>query len=1106
MRTRRSLTGVASAALALVLAATLAATAPASATYPPATTSTDYPTVPSWTVTLITGDRVTAVGERQFAVAPAPGRDHVTFLTQQLGDDQFVIPSDAAELVVAGQLDRRLFNLTALREFGYDDRRGELPLLLTGVDGAPAGAAGVEVQRALPVIDGVAAELDKAAAGQFWQDLTGGGADPPRTLTAGVATVMLDGLRQPTLSESAPQVGAPAAWDLGLDGAGATVAVLDTGIDATHPDLADRVVGAENFTDGEEDDRDLVGHGTHVAGIVAGSGEASDGAPGGAHIGVAPGADLLDGKVCVEYGCAESWILAGMQWAAEQGADVINMSLGGPAFLDEDPVELAVGELTDEYGTLFVISAGNDGGFGSINSPGTASAALTLGAVASDDELAPFSSRGPLLDGGLKPDLTAPGVEIVAANSADGFLGEPGDAYTAVSGTSMAAPHAAGAAAILRQQHPQWGPEQLKAVLMAAAQPHPDLGADAQGAGRLDLARAVAQPAVSEPASVSFDRQQWPHEENPPQTETVTYHNHGDEELVLELAVAGVDPAGQPLPAGFAVTDVSSVTVPAGGSAVVALTVDTAIGEVDGYYSGWLTATSDGARVTTPFGVDREVESYDVTLEHIDRDGGSPMGYSTTLYRWDEFGYVDFFGEQDSVTMRVPAAEYALTSFVSTTEEETSLLAQPRVVVDGDLTIEVDARLAEPVSVSVPQPGAQAAMATVGAELNTDNFTVGSSLLGTSFDALSSGQLAPSAPVPGFASAVTGTFARPGAAGDFADTPYTYDLAWFAEGELLTGLERQVRHRDLAVVRAEHARHAEAEAAKVTFGTLPGVVESGWSLMLPVETPFQRWEFHNTDGGVQWSKGFEELVFRDDDFPEFLSFTESEPIAYQAGERYREQWNHAVFGPAFHPAIPTLAREGDQLQLFAFLYGDAAGRPGQSLATGSALVYHNGELVAELPDGPGGAVTVPPEPGEYRVEIEAERDEWFSLSTATEVVWTFHSERPTDGEVVLPASAVRFSPELDQHNTAPAGQSLQVPVAVVPQPGSAAGEPVELSVAASFDDGQTWQELEVQTGPAGQYVSVPHPTEAGFGSLRAVAVDADGNSVEQTIIRAYAIG
>ena len=162
----------------------------------------------------------------------------------------------------------------------------------------------------------------------------------------------------------------------------------DTGIDATHPDLSDRIAASANFTEGEEEDGDFVGHGTHVASIVAGSGAASD----GQFQGVAPGAQLLDGKVCMEFGCAESWILAGMQWAAEQGADVVNLSLGGPDFEGLDPLEEAVEDLTAQYDVLFVIAAGNDGGERTINSPG-AGRALTVGAVDKTDELALFSSR-----------------------------------------------------------------------------------------------------------------------------------------------------------------------------------------------------------------------------------------------------------------------------------------------------------------------------------------------------------------------------------------------------------------------------------------------------------------------------------------------------------------------------------------------------------------------------------------------------------------------------------------------------------------------------------------------------------------------------------------
>ncbi len=122
------------------------------------------------------------------------------------------------------------------------------------------------------------------------------------------------------------QVNAQAAWDAGATGQGAKLAVLDTGVDATHPDLAGRVAAAEDFT-GAVDPTDRLGHGTHVAGIAAGSGAAAA----GERRGLAFDADLLVGKVCDDTGsCADSAIIAGMEWAAAQGAKVVNLSLGGP--------------------------------------------------------------------------------------------------------------------------------------------------------------------------------------------------------------------------------------------------------------------------------------------------------------------------------------------------------------------------------------------------------------------------------------------------------------------------------------------------------------------------------------------------------------------------------------------------------------------------------------------------------------------------------------------------------------------------------------------------------------------------------------------------------
>ncbi|MFF1834311.1 S8 family serine peptidase [Streptomyces sp. NPDC058231] len=182
----------------------------------------------------------------------------------------------------------------------------------------------------------------------------------------------------------------PTAWAAGYDGTGTKVAILDTGIDATHADLSDRIAEARNFSD-SADTVDRFGHGTHVASIIAGSGAAS----GGKYKGVAPGAKLLIGKVLGDTGSGtDSSVLAGMEWAAHSGAKVVSMSLGANNYTDDtDPLGQAVNRLTAETGTLFVIAAGNAGPDPStIGSPGSADAALTVAAVDGQDRIAAGNS------------------------------------------------------------------------------------------------------------------------------------------------------------------------------------------------------------------------------------------------------------------------------------------------------------------------------------------------------------------------------------------------------------------------------------------------------------------------------------------------------------------------------------------------------------------------------------------------------------------------------------------------------------------------------------------------------------------------------------------
>ncbi|GIJ64201.1 hypothetical protein Vau01_117170 [Virgisporangium aurantiacum] len=564
------------------------------------------------TVTLVTGDKVTVFDADRFTVRPGAGRNGIRFITTRSDGHLRVIPTDVLPLLKAGTVDTRLFDVTTLLNFRYDDRRTDLPLIVTGPAGtarsAPAGAAGV---RAVP--GGRALRLAKKDIGSAWQSLSAGVRAEGTARGGQASKIWLDGVRTPLLTRSVPQIGAPAAWTAGYDGSGVTVAVLDTGVDAGHPDLAGRVAVTGNFTD-EPDALDRYGHGTHVAATVAGTGAA----PGG-YKGVAPGAALMAGKVCDQYGfCSDSSVLAGMQWAAEGGARVVNLSFGSTDIPGEDPLEAAIDRLTAEYGTLFVVSAGNDGRDDSVTSPGSADSALTVGAVDGSDVLAEFSSRGPRAgDSAVKPDITAPGVEITAALSRDAG-GPAGMTHVAMSGTSMAAPHVAGAAAILAQQHPTWRAGDLKAALMGSAKTNPDNAPFAQGAGRVDVARAITQTVTASPAGVSFGLQAWPHGDDTPDARTISYRNGGTVDVTLALSLTGGAPAGL-----FALSR-ASVTVPAGGTATVTLTADTRADVPDARYGGYVVAKAGDARVVTPFAVDKETEHYDLTVNRLDRPASRP--------------------------------------------------------------------------------------------------------------------------------------------------------------------------------------------------------------------------------------------------------------------------------------------------------------------------------------------------------------------------------------------------------------------------------------------------------------------------------------------------
>jgi hypothetical protein len=184
------------------------------------------------------------------------------------------------------------------------------------------------------------------------------------------------------------------------------------------------------------------------------------------------------------------------------------------------------------------------------------------------------------------------------------------------------------------------------------------------------------------------------------------------------------------------------------------------------------------------------------------------------------------------------------------------------------------------------------------------------------------------------------------------------------------------------------------------------------------------------------------------------------------------------------------------------MYGDGAGRAGYSdLAKGHTALFRDGEKVADTEDLVG-EFALPSEAADYRLEMSAERAGPAALSTRVEVAWTFRSAHVTGTRAArMPLSTVQFAPPVDERNTAPAGQAVTVPITVRAQPGSAAGANRGLDVEVSYDDGATWSAATVRDGSA----LVTHPGAAGFVSLRATATDTAGNTVRQTVIRAYAI-
>ncbi|MCL5970450.1 MAG: S8 family peptidase [Patescibacteria group bacterium] len=278
------------------------------------------------------------------------------------------------------------------------------------------------------------------------------------------------------------KIGAEEAWDITKGSTSIIVAVTDTGIDYNHPDLPkDNIIKGKDFVNGDDDPMDDHGHGTHVSGTI---GAVTNNGTGVA--GINWNVKIMAIKVLSGQGSGyDSWAAQGIQYAADNGARVVNMSLGGYSPCPSS-YQSAI-DYAKSKGTLVVVAAGNGNPPGypvdaSTNSPANCKGVLAVGATKSDDTRASFSNYGPIVS------ISAPGFDILSTI--------PGGNYQQMSGTSMATPHVAGAAGLLLSAKPDLTPDQVKDCLVNNADP---ISTDLPVGPRLNIYKAITACAGGGP-------------------------------------------------------------------------------------------------------------------------------------------------------------------------------------------------------------------------------------------------------------------------------------------------------------------------------------------------------------------------------------------------------------------------------------------------------------------------------------------------------------------------------------------------------------------------------------------------------------------------------
>ncbi|MEO3768791.1 S8 family serine peptidase [Micromonospora sp. B9E7] len=1231
---RRRRTGLIALGAALTLAAGFTPPAAGASAAPP--TSPDRPTgIPpaaagrASTVTLITGDTVTVTtGADGSTVSTVRRPDGSTpsFHRTVLDGDTYVYPDTALSYVTSGVLDRQLFNVTELIADGYDDAHTDaLPLIVTMTDAAARARTrptvdGAKLVRPLDSVQGAALTRERSTADRFWTALTAGSnrrtGDAP-VLANGIAKVWLDGRVHADLAESTAQIGAPKLWAEGNTAAGVDVAVLDSGADAEHPDLAGQIAESSSFVPEEPDILDYKGHGTHVASTIAGTGAAS----GGVEKGVAPGARLHIGKVLNSEGSGQdSWIIAGMEWAArEQKARVVSMSLGGEATDGSDPMSQAVDRLSAETGALFVIAAGNSGP-ATIGSPGAADSALTVGAVDSTDHLADFSSQGPRAgDGGLKPEITAPGVDILAARS-HFVRGGSGD-YTLMSGTSMATPHVAGTAALVAAAHPDWTGQRIKEALVSTVKATPGYTPYQAGAGRVDAVAAAHATVFATPSAYS-GFQAWPQQPGMTVDRKVTYTNVGSAPVTLKLAVDAAT-----APAGLFALSADTVTVPAGGTAAVTVTAAYDKLPVEKQVSGMIVATDDtgAVRGRTLIGAGKEGQRQNLTLVAKDRDG-KPLVGKVILTADTLFTAVDL-PESGTATLRLPVATWSgwisadVRGVNGPRSKGMAMLSFTDVTLDRDRTVTLDARAARQVRAIVPQEATASALRMdihrstkngltesqvlpddsydsmwalpTGRKVTDGEFEFGArwrleqpaltvSAGGRSYDDLLVKRATPA--MPAGRRQLDAVYVADTSAAGLAKRPVrdravvvrrsdTVDIATQAQAAAAAGAKLLLVVNDgvgrlqpwdefawspespapvtVATLTADEGDQLiaalERGAVRLTVESHPETsylydVAHHWTGAVPADPTYRPTkrdlarvdvEFRNyrqgkalefrTDIWRGWASSNQEPAPAQGRRTDWVSadqrWIDDAFIAGETGQHMSGVTTYPAakpssvtwFGPIQRPRMGgnyVPVRYLDTVYLPAPGWGDGGGHIGEAYANFDMVnrtTLYQGDK--ELDWGNAEYLQVSALPAQrlpYRLVVENDRAAWtnpYSRQTRTE--WGFSSAATGEESAeVLPMIQLDYQVDIDRNGTASRRAPLTVVASHLPDVSGTVGA---VTVEVSYDDGATWTKQRLTRHGDGWRTALAAPAKATFVSLRTTARDAAGNTVNQSITRAFGL-